>query len=157
MDIIEELRKAHTEYLQDAWDAHLVDSWYRYPKASIRYCASVFMKVNNIKTFEELHELKRTPKRKHQWHTCVTRFIAGYLPKLNIALWGDKLDREELLKRLKATKMDTLESPVDARKQRAERKEEDDAKRDADAYSALRRLRADARLETSKSNWKHCK
>ena len=157
MDIIEQLKAAHKEYLQDVWDAHLVGWWYNFPKKSIRTCVGVFMNNNNIKSFEEVQELLRTPKVQHQWHSCVTRFVAAYLPKLSTALWGDKLDREELLKRLKATKMDTATRAVDYDKHRREHKEEADAVRDANAFSALKKIRADARLATSKSNWKVCK
>lgn len=157
MDIIEQLKAAHKEYLQDAWDAHLVEWWYNFSKKSIRTCVNVFMANNNIKSFDDVRGMLRTPKEKHQWHTCVSRFIAGYLPKLNTALWGDKLDREELLKRLRATKMDTINRALDYDKYRREHKEEAYAVRDANAFSALKKIRADARLATSKSNWKVCK
>jgi hypothetical protein len=157
MDIAEELRQAHMEYLQDAWDAHLVKGWYEYPKASIRTCVKSFMDMNKIDSFDVMNELLRTPRRKHQWHTCVTRFIAGYLPMLSNALWDGNLEIDALLKLLKATKMQTLLNPIDGKKQQAEKKEEVGAKKDADAYSALKRIRADARWETSKSNWRHCK
>lgn len=156
MDIIAEIKAAHSAYLQDAWDEHLVTWWYEQPKANLRKCVRVFLTTNNM-DLEDFYPLLRVPRYHHQWHTCVTRFVAAYLPKLSTALWGDKLDREELLKRLKATKMDTAKRALDYDKYRREHKEEADAVRDANAFSTLKKIRADARLATSKSNWKVCK
>ena len=154
--------EAAHEQLQLAWDTHLVTAWYEYPKASMRKVVGVFFSRNfqNVteeKKLEMFDKLKRIPCVSNHWKSCASRFIAGYLPRLNTVLWNDKLSRDEIIKRLNASGIDATRNPDNIEKHRKEKAEQDAAERAEHLYSPLRRLRADARYASSRSNWKACK
>jgi hypothetical protein len=154
--------EAALEHMQLAWDTHLVKAWYEYPKASMRKVVRIFFLENfkgmtEEKAYEVFGKLKRAPWIYNHWKSCASRFIAGYLPRLNMALWGDKVSRDEIIKRLNASGIDATSSPDNADAHRREKTEQDAAEKAEHLYSSLRRLRADARYASSRSNWKACK
>ena len=150
------------EQLQLAWDNHLVTAWYEYPKASMRKVVGVFFSRNfqNVteeKKLEMFDKLKRVPCVSNHWRSCASRFIAGYLPRLNTVLWNDTLSRDEIITRLNASGIEATRTPDNAAQHNRDKAEQDKAERAERAYSSLRRLRADARYASSRSNWKACK
>ena len=150
------------EQLQLAWDNHLVTAWYEYPKASMRRVVGSFFSDNlkgmtEEKRIEMFGKLKRVPYVYNHWRSCASRFIAGYLPRLNTVLWNDRLSRDEIITRLNASGIEATRIPDNAAQYKRDRAEQDKAVRDERAFSSLRRLRADARYESSRSNWKVCK
>lgn len=154
--------EAYLEGLQLAWDKHLVHGWFNYSKCSMRMCAAEFFRDNfqaltNEKAKEYFHKLKRTPQFKHHWHSCVSRFIAAYLPRLNTVLWAGKLSEDAVVARLNASGLTTNDKPSNHAAYRRDKAEQNNAERAERAYTSLRRLRSDARDATSKSNWKTCK
>ena len=154
--------EAALEHMQLAWDTHLVTAWYEYPKASMRKVARVFFQQNckgmtEEKAYEVFGKLKRAPWAYPHWKSCASRFIAGYLPRLNTVLWNDTLSRDEIIKRLNASGIDATRNPDNIEKHRKEKAEQDAAEKAEHLYSSLRRLRSDARYASSRSNWKACK
>jgi len=152
MDIVEELRKAHTEYLQEAWDRWLVTGW-KMHGVYTKYSAINFMKQYNL-TLEDFCKLKRTPKYPMQKRTMLTRFVAAYLPVLSSMLWNDDPE-EKIMSVMKG--IDTLKEAADIRKIRAESKERTAAKKAMMAEQKSHHLVKQQREYTSKSNWRHCK
>ena len=153
MDIIEELRKANTEYLQDAWDKWLVNGW-RESNAITRFAVEGFVKHYKM-TYEDFYKLRRVPAYGKQQNTRLSRFVAAYLPRLNTLLWSDNLTDEQILKGMK--KFDTQLKPADERKVKKEAAERTKAIKEAFAEKVSHDLVRDQREYTAKSNWRHCK
>ena len=154
--------EAYVDELQLAWDTHLVTAWYEYPKASMRRVVGSFFSGNlkgmtEEKRIEMFDKLKRVPCVYNHWRSCASRFIAGYLPRLNTVLWNGKLPRAEIVKRLNASGIEATLNPDNVERHRKEKAEQDAAEKAEHLYSSLRRLRADARYASSRSNWKACK
>ena len=132
------------------------------PNSAMRKVARVFFQQNckgmtEEKAYEVFGKLKRAPWAYPHWKSCASRFIAGYLPRLNTVLWNDTLPRDEIIKRLNASGIDATRNPDNIEKHRKEKAEQDAAEKAEHLYSSLRRLRSDARYASSRSNWKACK
>ena len=150
------------EQLQLEWDTFLVKAWYEYSKASMRRTVGAFFRIHmkgmtEEKAIEMFSKLKRVPWVYHHWKTCVSRFIAGYIPVLNAVLWNDKLPRNEIVRLLNASNYDATRDPDNREQHRKEKAEQDSATKAEEIYTSLRRIRADARYASSRSNWKACK
>lgn len=153
MDIIEELRKANTEYLQDAWDKWLVNGW-RTSNAITRYAVEAFVKKHGMK-YEDFYNLRRVPLHGFQQKTRLSRFIAAYIPRLNTLLWADGLTDDQIISAMK--KFDTQNNPADQEKVKRETAERSKAISEAYAETVSHRLVREQRESTAKSNWGHCK
>lgn len=153
MDIAEELKQAHIEYLQDEWDKWLVRGW-RINNVMTGYSMKAFMKKFNV-DYDTLYSLKRTPRTRTQQHTRLSRYVAAYLPLLNTMLWGDVLTDEQIVAAIK--NIDTMMNPSDNHKCRKESQERNKAKKEMYAEIVSHGLVRDQRKLTAKSNWGHCK
>lgn len=153
IDIAEEMKAAHKQYLQDEWDRWLITGW-KNGNVIMWNCVKGFIAKYNI-TFDQLNELERTPKYKRHSVCMLTRYIAAYLPTLNTMLWNGTASDELMLHAMKGMK--ALTNPFDAGKCSRERSKRDYARRAATAETISNSLVADQRRLTSPSNWKHCK
>lgn len=153
MDILEEMRKANTEYLQDAWDKWMINGW-RNGNAITRFSVEAFTKHYKM-SYTDFYNLRRVPLNTMQQKTRLSRFIAAFLPKLNTLLWSDNLTDEQILRAMK--RYDTQKNPSDARKVNQEGRERRKAMKEAAAENKSHLLVKEQREYTSKSNWKYCK
>ena len=153
MDILEEMRKANTEYLQDAWDKWLINGW-RNSNAITRFSVEAFTKHYKM-SYTDFYNLRRVPLNNLQQKTRLSRFIAAFLPKLNTLLWSDRLTDEQILKAMK--KYDTQIVASDYQKVHKEGRERRKAMKEAGAENKSHLLVKEQRESTAKSNWKHCK
>lgn len=157
MDIVAELRAAAKAQLQRDWDTHLITSWRTHGKTSMRSCVSKFVKSQRIRNTDVFDSLRRVPRLPQHWHSCVGRFVAAYLPKINNALFNGNLTDEQIALAAYKLKMDTLDAPVDASKAKRERAEVNRAEKSADANTLALNIRRQWRQATSRSNWTACK
>ena len=155
-DILEQIKAAGRDYDQRLWDAHLLHWWSAYGSGGIRKCVASFMAEYDV-SIERFNSLKRIPRQQRHWRCCVTRFVAAYLPKISNVLFNGSLTPEQIIAAANKLKIDTADSPADQKKAARERSEIDKSERAAEAFLGLKKIRADARLATSKSRWDVCK
>jgi hypothetical protein len=93
---------------QEYWDACLIRTWRN--MGTIHDVFSMFYSITGKKTEE--FELKRLPKLGVPTWVHVRVFTAQFLPKINDWLWDKTPEKDVvLLKKLSASKYDTLDKP----------------------------------------------
>lgn len=154
LDLIEELKLAEQQLLQDEWDKFLLFSWRERKNANMSTLIFMFAQRSRVST-RTVWGLKRVPLEDYQANSTVTRFVAGYLPQLSNLLWDSALPEGVLLARMK--KMAVSRNAVDKNKRARERYEVKKSVKAAAGADLAWRLRADQRFSTSRSNWVVCK
>lgn len=155
-EILNEIRAALTDGLQELWNKHLLEAWRKYPYGNMRKCVSDFEQKYRV-TYTEIEPLKFVPTRLRNFHwiCTVTRFVAAFIPQLNHLLWDSNLSDEELLKRM--PKMTYYLTPSDHATNALKQKEIRSTKR---AYRAARMNSAsvhDLYEAHNGHNWTACK
>ena len=117
MNLLEEIQEARQEFLQDAWDRCLVETWKENPNMRMGALCYQFGLKYKLKD-GEMFSLKRVPKFKRQINNYITRFIAAYLPTLSTCLWNGNKTFDELV--LICSKSTMLLRPADGDKVVAE-------------------------------------
>lgn len=117
MNLLDEIQEARQEFLQDAWDRCLVETWKESPNTRMGTLCYQFGAKYKLKD-GEIFSLKRVPKLKRQINNYITRFIAAYLPTLSTCLWNGNKTFDELV--LICSKSTMLLRPADANKVAAE-------------------------------------
>ena len=113
MNLLDEIQEARQEFLQEAWDRCLVETWKEKPSIKMGVLCYQFGLKYKLKD-GEIFSLKRVPKYKHQINNAITRFIAAYLPTLSTCLWNGNKTFDELV--LLCSKSTMLLRPADANK-----------------------------------------
>ena len=150
MNLLEEIQDARNEFLQEAWDRHLIESWMKFGDANIGKSIGSFKKKYNLND-DQVFSLKRTPKTKIQFTTSATRFIAAYLPVLNTHLWNGEKDIDRLAKI--CAKYDSLKYPADDRKVQSDTKELRRSKIKYEKSMMERKIDHVVYEEQKRSNW----
>lgn len=153
MDIIDELKNLKIELLQDEWDKRLIYAWKHTAHFIIGIELAKFCTLNNIERDFAINNIKRTPLPYIHSNLTVSRFIAGYMPKLNEALFNKNNSEPSILKFMKSIK--PLNVAVDKKKVSAERKAVKTAIRDAQNQKTFSVLRIEH--SHSKHNWRYVK
>jgi len=117
VNLLDEIQDARQEFLQDAWDRCLVETWKESPNTRMGTLCYQFAAKYKLKD-GEIFSLKRVPKFKRQINAAITRFIAAYLPTLSACLWNGNKTFDDLV--LICSKSPMLIYPADAKKVVAE-------------------------------------
>lgn len=156
MSIIEDFKAAQLEYLQDKWDEFIVNQWFDFPNVYMSTASYIFTGRENI-DYETLNSLKRTPRIGLHSKCRVTRYIAAYLPKLNEVLWSGNYKKEQVVKKLKGSNLDTKMNPVDQNETTGELSFFRLEKKKYSANRQTASMMLSLRDERKKSNWRTVK
>jgi hypothetical protein len=150
VNLLDEIQEARQEFLQDAWDRCLVETWKEKPSIKMGVLCYQFGTKYKLKD-GEIFSLKRVPKFKHQINNAITRFIAAYLPTLSTCLWNGNKTFDELV--LICSKSPMLINPADAKKVAAESNERFVTRRKYNKHETENML-SDLLFDSQKrSNW----
>ena len=107
--------------LQEYWDACLIRTWRKH--GTLQDVFSLFLSVTGQKATEV--GVLRIPNKGIPWSMDVRIFVAEYLPKVNDWLWDKPPEKDVvLLKKLSASKYNTLDKAFKTNMERELQKEQ---------------------------------